>query len=203
MRTVLSLLAVLALGLAAPSFAEAPKVTTSLAGVPGGKYLLDKSHANIIFSINHLGYSYYKGRFNDFDATLFFEGDPAKSAVKATINIASVDTNNGDLEIKLKSPVFFDAAKYAEASFTSTKFEKTSDTTGKLTGDFSMHGFTRPLTLDVTFNGTGLNPYSHKQTLGFAATGKLNRSDFGMKEYLPAVGDEVTFTIDAEFAQAD
>lgn len=182
----------------------AEKPAPTLADMPGGKYTLDKSHANIIFSINHLGFSYYKGRFNDFDATLFYDAkDASKSAVKVTVDIASIDTNNSELEGKLKSDKFFDAAKFPVATFTSTKFVKTSEKTGKLTGDLSLHGVTRPVTLDVTLQGVGENPYSKKSTLGFSGTTTIKRSEFGVTEYVPYVGDDVTLTIDAEFGKAD
>lgn len=183
---------------AAETAASAPSVAAS----PAGKYTLDKSHASIVFSINHLGFSNYKGRFNDFDATLFLDPKNVdKSTVKVTVNIASVDTNNDELEGKLKSDKFFDAKKFAVATFTSTKLVKTTETTGKLYGDLSLHGITRPITLDVTLQGTGENPYSKKHTIGFAALGTIKRSEFGVTEYVPYVGDEVTLIIDAEFAK--
>ncbi len=183
------------------ALAAAPKTpTTSLADVPSGKYLLDKSHASIIFSISHLGFSQYKGRFNSFDGTLFLQPNaPEQSSVKITVDIRSIDTNNSKLEGKLVSEQFFDAEKFPTASFTSTKFVKLSDTKGALTGDLSLHGVTRPVVLDVTFNGAGENPFAGTKTLGFAATTTIKRSDFGIKEYLPAVGDTVTLTIDVEF----
>lgn len=185
--------------------AEAPaSPAVALKALPGGKYVLDKSHASLLFSINHLGFSEYKGRFNDFDATLFYDpSKPENSNVKVSVTIASVDTNNAELETKLKSETFFDAAKFGVATFTSTKFEKLTDTTGKLTGTLSLHGITRPLTLDVTLKGAGNNPYSKKPTIGFSGVTTLKRSDFGVKEYLPSVGDAVAIAIDAEFNQAD
>ena len=201
----LTLTVLLAFAPLAAQAAEAPAApTTSLADAPGGKYLLDKTHASIVFSISHLGFSQYKGRFNDFDATLFLDKTGIeKSGVKVTVDVASVDTNNTTLEGKLRSDTFFDTKKYPEASFNSTSFEKLSDTKGTLKGMLSLHGVTRPVTLDVTLNGIGVNPFSKKPTIGFAATTSIKRSDFGIKEYLPAVGDDVTLMIDAEFAQAD
>ncbi len=198
----LVLAATLTLPVAAFSAEEAKPVTASVAGLPGGKYNLDASHANIGFTINHLGFSHYKGRFNSFDGTLFLDpANPEKSNVKFTVDVTSIDTNNAELQGKLKSDKFFDTAKFARASFTSTKLTKVSDTQGKLTGDLSIRGVTRPVTFDVTLVGAGANPFSKKQTVGFSAVGTIKRSDFGIKEYVPAVGDEVTLTVDAEFAQ--
>jgi polyisoprenoid-binding protein YceI len=169
---------------------------TALDGVPMGKYLLDKQHVSVQFAVNHLGFSSYRGRFNTVDATLLYDKE---SGVTATIDLNSVDTNNSVLEEKLKSPTFFDTQKYSEARFVSTSFKKLSDSKGTLTGDLSLHGVTRPVTLDVTFNGAGFNPFEGVKTLGFSATTRIKRSNFDMKEYLPAVGDEVTITIEAEF----
>lgn len=197
---------VIAFALATPFAAlaakEAQGPTTDIASIPGGKYVLDTSHASLIFSINHLGFSHYKGRFNSFDATLLYDAAAIeKSAVKVTVNVASVDTNNDTLEAKLISKTFFDTEKYPTASFTSTSFTKLTDTTGALKGNLTLHGTTRPVTLNVTFHGGGLNPYTKAHTLGFSATTTIKRSQFGISEYVPAVGDDVTLTIDAEFGQ--
>lgn len=189
--------------LAAHAAAE-PAAVPALAGFEGGKYTLDTSHANVIFSITHFGFSHYKGRFNTLDATLFYDAKtPEKSSVKATIDIASVDTNNAKLEGELKSEQFFDAAKFPVATFTSTKFVKTSDTTAKVTGDLSLHGVTRPVTLDVTLVGAGENPIIKKPTIGFSATTTIKRSDFGVKAYVPHVSDDVVISIDTEFNKAE
>lgn len=176
--------------------------SATLAGTPSGSYTLDKTHANIIFGINHLGFSTYYGRFDNFDAALTFDAkDPTKSMLNVTVDTASIDTNNDHLEEKLESATFFNAVKFPKATFVSKKIEKISDTKGKITGDLTLLGVTRPITLDVTFNASGLNPFSKAHTLGFGATGMIKRSDFGMKEYLPAVGDEVVLQIQAEFNQ--
>jgi len=200
LRTLAFTAAFIATGAVAQGFTPP---AASLAGTPSGTYTLDKTHANIIFGINHLGFSTYYGRFDNFDATLTFDAkDPTKSSLNVTIDTASTNTNNKVLEDKLDSKVFFNTAQFPKATFVSKKLEKTSDTTGKLTGDLTLLGVTKPVTLDVTFNASGLNPFSKSHTLGFGATGMIKRSDFGMKEYLPAVGDEVVLQIQAEFAQA-
>lgn len=176
--------------------------TTSLDGVPSGKYTIDKSHANVLFFVSHLGFSTYTGRFNAIDGTLFFDAtDPQMSAVKVSVDTSSVDTNNTVLEEKLRGDQWFDVKDFKSATFTSTKVVKLSETKGKITGDFSLRGVTRPLTLDVTFNAAGENPFTSAQVLGFSATGSFKRSEFGMKEYLPFVGDTVDLRIEAEFNQ--
>lgn len=198
MRSILIAVALLA---ATPAFAaDMPKPTLSFEGVPSGKYNLDKSHANILFTISHMGFSNYIGRFNELDATFFLDGNkPTDSSVKFTVDINSIDTNNTILETKLKDKDWFDAKSFPTATFTSTRVQKTSDNTAKVTGDLSIKGTTRPATFDVTFNGTAMNPYEKKQALGFSATGTIKRSEFGLKEYIGPVGDDVKLTIEAEF----
>lgn len=168
--------------------------------VPSGTYNLDKSHANIIFNLSHLGYSRYFGRFNAFDSTIEWDAKaPEKSKLSVTVFIDSIDTNHDKLEEDLKGEKWFDAKKFPTATFTSTKVEKLTATTGKVHGDFTLHGITKPVTLDVTFNGGGENPYYKTEQLGFSATGQINRSDFGVSEGVPMVGDTVALTIEAEY----
>jgi polyisoprenoid-binding protein YceI len=190
--------------IAAGAFAAAEWTppSTSLEKVTSGAYALDTSHASIIFTIKHLGFSHYTGRFNDFDATLDLDAkDPTKSKLAVVIKADSTDTNNDHLEQKLDSPEFLNVVKFPEAKFVSTKIEKISETTGLITGDFTLMGVTKPLTLKATFNGGGFNPYAGANVLGFSAVGALKRSDFGFTAYAPAVSDDVKFYVEVEFNQ--
>lgn len=181
------------------AFAFVPP-STALDKTPSGRYALDASHTSVLFNLSHLGFSHYFGRFNTVEGTLEFNAAaPEKSTLAVTIDVASIDTNNAELEGKLKGPEWFDAQKFPKATFTSTSIEKLSDTKGKLTGNLTLHGITKPVVLDVTFNGAGTNPFSAEQALGFSAQGDIKRSDFGIAAYLPAVGDVVTLTIETEF----
>lgn len=174
----------------------APVATTS----PSGTYTLDTSHANVIFNLSHMGYSRYYGRFNALDGTLQYEANaPEKSKIAVTVDVSSIDTNNAKLETELKAADWFDVAKFPVASFTSTRIEKRSEKSGKLYGNLTLHGVTRPVVLDVLFNGGGLNPLSKKDTLGFSAETKISRSEFGVSTYVPMVGDTVSLNIEAEF----
>ena len=169
----------------------------------GGHYTIDKSHAKIVFSINHLGFSTYYGNLNDFAGSLDLDpAVPAKSALSVTINVAGIVTTNRALDKKLKSDAFFDVAKFPEATFKSTAIEVTGEGTGKLTGDLSLHGVTKPVTLDVTFNGSGTPPMTKIYVAGFDAVGTLKRSDFGIKNFVPLVGDDVKLLISCEFDRA-
>ena len=180
-----------------------PSPAGDLMKAEGGHYTIDKSHAKIVFSINHLGFSTYYGNFNDFAGSLDLDpAAPAKSALSVTINVAGIVTTNRALDKKLKSDAFFDVAKFPEATFKSTAIEVTGEGTGKLTGDLSLHGVTKPVTLDVTFNGSGTPPMTKIYVAGFDAVGTLKRSDFGIKNFVPLVGDDVKLLISCEFDRA-
>ncbi len=169
-----------------------------------GSYQLDASHANILFSASHLGLSEYFGRFNKIEGTLKFDAvDVTKSSITMKVYAASVDSNNSEMEAKFQGADFLNAEKFPMATFTSKSIEKLTDSTGRITGDLTLLGTTKPLMLDVIFNGYMLNPYSKKPTLGFSAKGKFKRSDFGMIAYLPDVGDEVSLIIETEFAKSE
>jgi polyisoprenoid-binding protein YceI len=191
---------IVAVALAATLAAAAPTRAADLAQVQAGHYVLDKSHAKVVFSINHLGFSTYYGFFPDLSGTLDLDpAAPAKSALSVTINVAGMVTTDPKLDEKLKSETFFDTAKFPKATFKSTAIEITGEGRGKLTGDLTLHGVTKPVTLDVTFNGAGTPPMTQLYVVGFDAVGTLKRSDFGIKNFVPLVGDEVTLRISCEF----
>ncbi|WP_334174474.1 YceI family protein, partial [Pseudoxanthobacter sp.] len=149
-RSALFLAAALALApLAGPALAAGP--STNLTEIKSGEFTLDKSHAKIIFSTSHFGFSTYYGLFKDFDAKLNFDAkDPAKSTLAVTIDMNSVETTNPKLNEHLKSEDFFNAAKFPTATFKATKITVTGKTTGTITGDLTLHGVTKPVTLDAT-----------------------------------------------------
>ncbi|HLN23087.1 MAG TPA: YceI family protein [Patescibacteria group bacterium] len=183
---------------AAPALAAGP--TTDLSQIEGGTFAVDKNHAKIIFSTTHFGFSTYYGLFTDFDAKLGFDPKaPAASTLEVTVNTNGIDTTNPKLDAHLKSADFFNSAEFPTAVFKSTKIVVTGPTTGEVTGDLTLHGVTKPVTLRTTFNGGGVSPMTKAYVLGFNAVGTLNRSDFGIKTYVPVVGDEVTLTISGEF----
>jgi len=198
-------LAVIFLALAGtPTPVARADATTDIKDMPTGPYQLDPNHASITFKINHLGFSRYTGRFDKMEATLNFNsGAPEQSALNVTIYPNSINTNNAKLEEELRGDKFFDVIKFPRASFQSTKIERTGPTTGKVTGDFTFLGVTRPLTLDVTLIGAGKRPMDGKLVLGFSATGAFKRSDFGLQNLLPLVGDDVALEIEAEFDKAE
>lgn len=216
------LLATVFLGLAACSpkptaeKAEAPKQAPPAAAkpapvnVPAGAYTLDKTHSTVVFKVSHLGFSNYTAAFAEFDAKLNF--DPAKpelTTLEATIDPRSLTLPAPPAGFKdeLVGPQWLNAAQYPAITFKSTKVDVTGANTAKVTGDFTLHGVTKPVVLDVTFNGGYAgHPMDPNARIGFSATGVFKRSDFGIAYGVPApgttmgVGDEVSVDIETEFS---
>jgi polyisoprenoid-binding protein YceI len=162
-------------------------------------YTIDPSHTHILFMVNHLGLSNMIGLFTDMAGTFSF--DPAHieaSKVKVTIKTASLSTQFGPRDADLKGADWFNVTEFPEMTFTGVSFSKTDDHTGTITGNLTLLGVTKPVTLHVTFNNAGLRASDKKQAAGFSATSKIKRSDFGMKTFIPYIGDEVSLIIETE-----
>ena len=206
MRIIIMTLAILVM----PLITQAQEIeSTPIDAMPGGLYKLDKNHASLTWKVMHMGMSNYTARFTDFDAELLFNPiELEKTQMRATINPASVETDHPDKEKDFNKELAFDAGwfnseQYPEIKFRSTNIEITGDNTGKVTGDLTFLGVKKPVTLDVIFNkAVGNHPFDNKPALGFTATGSLKRSEFGMKKYIPMVGDEVRILIEVEFMYA-
>jgi len=167
-------------------------------------YEFDKSHANLSFSYNHLGYSTTEGRFGNWDGTLLIDKDePSRSSIEFTIDITSLDTFFDDRDTHFLSADFFDAGKYPTATFKSTKVEKTGENQLQVTGDLTIKDITKPVTLEVNVTAFGEHPMAKKEAAGFSISTVVKRSDYGMDMYVPYVGDEVTVTFHAETLKAD
>ncbi|MGH8171739.1 MAG: YceI family protein [Rhodanobacteraceae bacterium] len=167
-------------------------------------YTLDPQHTQVQFTWNHFGFSNPTGVFGKLDGTLEFDqADPTKSTVNVTIPLNSVNSNVAKLNEHLESADFFDAAKYPNATFKSTKVEKgaTPDQL-KVTGDLTLHGVTKPVALDVTVNKVGEHPIRKASTAGFDATATVQRADFGITKYVPGVSDEIKIHITTEAIEA-
>ncbi|MDC7684809.1 YceI family protein [Asticcacaulis sp. BYS171W] len=161
-------------------------------------YALEATHTEVVFSWTHFGFSKPTGKFMNAVGTLVLdEAAPATSKVEVTFAIDGINTGVAALDTHLKGKDFFDAATYPTATFKSTKVEVTGKDTAKVTGDLTIHGVTKPVTLDVKLNKVGENMRKVK-TAGFSATGAIKRSDFGIGAYVPAVGDDITLQITAE-----
>jgi len=165
---------------------------------------LDKAHSQLNFGISHLSISEIDGSFRSFDSKFTASKDDFSDAViELTAETGSVNTGNDQRDAHLKTPDFFDAAKYPAFSFKSKSFTKVTGKQYKLTGDLTFHGVTKPVVLDVVLNGTTTNPQSKKLMAGFHITGVIKRSDFGVATGMPTamLGDEVTLSVNTEFAK--
>ena len=207
---VLALLAVFSMPLAAANDAPADAAPAVPAPVPAGAYTLDKTHASITFRVNHLGFSRYTAQFKQFDAQLQFDPENiAASSVTATIDPHSLDLDSpppGFVD-QLLGEQWFNVAQFPLMSFKSTKVEALEGNKARVTGDFTLHGATKPVVLDATFNGGYAgHPMDPHARVGFSASGTLLRSDFGIGYGIPepgstmGVSDEVEIAIEVEFS---
>lgn len=165
-----------------------------------GTYVADPAHSSIHFISNHLGLSTFIGRFNDYETSLRLDADnPANSALEVTMQAESVDIDLPLFVEHMSAEEWFDFADYPEITFTSTTFEQLTPTTGKVTGDLTIKGVTRPVTLDVKLVGSGMHPMANVPAFGIEARGRIKRSEFGMESSIPFIPDEVKLWINAEF----
>ncbi|AWN55359.1 polyisoprenoid-binding protein [Methylobacterium sp. 17Sr1-1] len=201
--SVLALGLVAGLALAAPAGAQGA-ATRDPAQIPAGTYVVDPGHTQAVFTVNHFGFSQYTGLFSDVSGTLELQpAKPADSRLKVTIPVKSLYTPSQHMLDSLKSDKFLDVAQFPEMTFTSTKVTPEGKDKAKVVGDLTLHGVTKPVTLEVTLVGAGANPMNKKQTVGFEAKGTLKRSDFGVKAFVPAVSDEVHLVLNGAFERKD
>jgi polyisoprenoid-binding protein YceI len=199
MKTTLLALALLAAPFAA--LAEAAP-DTNPADVKAGTFKVEPSHTRILFAVSHMGFTSWYGEFTGASGTLTL--DPTKlSATSFDIIVpaGTITTTNTTLDGELKSPKWFDVAKYPTIEFKSGTVVRTGTNTASVTGELTFHGVTRPETLQVTFNAAGNNELSNQYTAGFNASGVLKRSDFNQKTYIPLIGDDVSLTISVAFVK--
>jgi polyisoprenoid-binding protein YceI len=214
----LTLIALLALGVAAAQSGAADSKGSasekvpppSMAPVPAGAYTVDKAHSSLVMRLDHLGFSHFTARFTRFDAELKF--DPvnlAASSAKVTVDPKSIDSDNAPAGFmdQLRGEMWLNVAKYPQITFRSTKVEGAGTKGMRITGDLTLHGVTKPVVLNATYNGGYAgHPMDPHARIGFSATGTFKRSDFGMAYGIPApgttmgVGDAVNLVIEAEFS---
>jgi polyisoprenoid-binding protein YceI len=144
-----------------------------------GSYALDASHSDVGFSVRHLMVSKTKGRFSDVSGTVVIGEDPVDSSVEVTIGVASIDTRDATRDGHLLSPDFFDAEQHPTITYRSTKVTPAGGNRWTVEGDLSVHGVTRPVALEVTFEGAAKDPWGGER-LGFTAKAEVDREDFGL-----------------------
>lgn len=187
---------------------------TGTAPATAADFNVDPMHSSMVFMVNHLGYSNLFGRFTEFQGEFNFDpAKPLESKVKLVIKTDSVDTNERRLQAQggvrgrdehLRSADFFNTKDFPTMAFESTKVESADGKTGKLHGNFTMLGQTKQVVLDVTFNRMAPHPlpgYNKILTAGFSLRGTIKRSDWGMKTFVPALGDEITLYLEVEGAE--
>lgn len=169
---------------------------------------LDKAHSELQFKVKHMMISNVSGSFSDFDAEVQTENDDFTTAkIHFTASIASISTKNEQRDGHLKSEDFFDAANHPKLEFTSTKFEQKNEAEYTLTGNLTIRGITKAITLDVEYGGTIKDPYGLTRA-GFTVEGKINRKDFGLSWSALTetgglvVGDDVKIHANVEFTKA-
>lgn len=164
-------------------------------------YALDEHHTYVEFHIKHMGFSVQSGKWYITKGTITLDKNkPQDSKLEVSIDVAKLATGHAELDKHLKDKLFFDVEHYPVATFISNKIVMNGKTKAKVTGNLTLHGVTKPVTLDVTLNKEGVSLITDRMTLGFSATTTIKRSDFGIKTGLPGVEDDVKLNIEVEAA---
>jgi polyisoprenoid-binding protein YceI len=194
-----ALVAAVALGTVSQASAQ-QVASTDPSAIKAGTYKVEPYHTQVGFTLLHFGFSNFSGFFSGASGSLTI--DPAHlstSKLEVTIPVQSVETTVPKLDAELKGAQWFDTEKFPNATFKSTQVVQTGANTANITGNLTLHGVTKPVTLKARLIGSGTNPLDKMFTVGFEATGTIVRSQFGVKQYVPLVGDNVTLTISGAF----
>ena len=180
--------------------------TTTTQLLPTGTWNIDASHSSIEFSVRHLMISKVKGSFKTFSGSVTIPEDPFQASLHVSIDPNSIDTGDANRDNHLRSADFFEVEKYPTAEYVSSSVRPHGD--GYMVeGELTLHGVTRPVTLDLEFNGTGSDPWGNTRA-GFTATTEINRRDFGIDITMPmetggvVVGDKIKLSIEVELVLA-
>ena len=175
--------------------------TVASAALPS-QWQLDDSHTRVGFSVNHLGFSTTMGHFNDVKGVINYDvKSPSKTNMSFTIATDSIDTNWDARDEHLKKAEFFNVAKYPTMIFKSTSVKFINPQQAKVTGNFTMLGQTKPLTLDVTLNKIANSPLTKEPVIGFRATGNIDRAAYGMTAFADGITTNVPIQIDGELIE--
>ena len=186
---------------ARPASAQMPAPASSdPSKVESGAYAVEPNHTQVLFSVSHMGLSTFYGQFSDASGSLALDARmPAKSSFEIHVPVNSVSTSSDRLTGELKSNAWLDAAADPEIVFKSTKVTPVGHGYAAVAGSLTLHGVTRPIVLKARLVGAGINPLDKKYTVGFDLTGTIKRSEFGVKTYVPLIGDAVSLTISGVF----
>ncbi len=185
------------------SLSLAAALTTTFALAAPVDYKIDPTHTATVFSWNHLGFSTPSANFTDIQGVIKVDNtQPANSSVEVAIPLSSINSSVAALDKEFQAEAWFNAAKYPNITFKSTKVETKDKKHFKITGDLTVKGITKPVVLDAVLNGQGEHPMLKVPAIGFNATTSFNRSDFGLGSYVPMVGDKITVNITTEATAA-
>lgn len=197
-RALTALAFVAAAALASPFLAASPKAAWS--APESATWAGDTIHTFVLFKIKHMGTSWTWGRFNDF--TVSVQGDAATGAVSSVefaVKAESIDTGNANRDKHLRSPDFLNTKQFESITFKSTGVKTIDADTAEVTGDLSLHGETKPITIKLVKTGAG--EMKGTPLVGYETSFTIKRSDYGMTAMLPGAGDDVTITIATELAK--
>ena len=198
-KLLIAVTAAAGLALAGAARAQTPANPKPSAVEPGA-YKVEPSHTRVLFTVSHMGFTNWYGDFTGASGTLTLDPkNPAAASLQVTVPVGSVSTTNAKLDGELKAADWLDADRFPAASFKSTKVTPKGTGMADVTGDMTLHGVTKPVTLHVKFNGAGVNPLDKAYTAGFEAHGTIKRSDFGVTKYVPLIGDTVELTLSGAF----
>jgi polyisoprenoid-binding protein YceI len=185
---------------------SAAATALALPAAAADTYNIDKAHSEVLFTVKHL-VSQVTGRFQDFDGKIVIDrAKPEASSAELTIKATSVNTDQAKRDEHLRTPDFFDVAKFPEITFKSTKVASKAKDAYEVTGDLTIHGITKPVVMAVSFLGDIKDPMGNEKA-GFAATTTINRKDFGvlwnkaLDQGGYVLGDDVKITINLEVAK--
>lgn len=189
-----------AAGAIAQPAAPMPKPGSDATMPDAGTYAFDPAHSQAMFSYDHMGFSTSRGFVNGIEGTITLDpADPSKSSVEASFPLSSLHTLDADLDKHVMGPDFFNVTGDAPlVTFKSTSVEADGDDEARVTGDLTLNGITKPVVLEVEFNGAGTDPLTQLPTIGFSIETELKRSDFNLGAFAPAVDDDIEIDIEVE-----
>ncbi|MGP4717358.1 YceI family protein [Psychrobacter sp. T6-6] len=177
-------------------------ITTMASAALPTQWELDNSHTRVGFSVSHMGFSTTMGHFSDVEGTVNYDMKaPNQASMEFTIATDSIDTNWDARDKHLKTDEFFNVEKYPTMTFKSTQVKFINPQQAKVTGDFTLLGQTKPLTLDVTLNKIDNSPLTKEPVAGFRATGTIDRAAYGMTAYASGITTNVPIQIDGELVE--
>ena len=169
-----------------------------LKAVMAADYNIDPGHTYVSFAVNHLGFSTMRGKFDRQSGSMQFDPGAKKASVIIEIDATSIDTGHDKRDAHLQSPDFLNAVENPTITFKSTAVTWNGSVLASVSGDLTILGVSKPVTLTVTSMKCGPHPFSKKETCGFDASGSVKRSDYGVNYGLPAIGEILDLQIEVE-----